>query len=77
MIKMRGRQARVTMLDGEMVEVRSMFKLHKSMAIILPKMWLEVARMNGEFTEIAIQQKDNVIIIKPFYTKPMEDSGVK
>lgn len=77
MIKMRGRKAKMTMLDGELVEVRSLLKFHNSLAITIPKMWIEVAKMNGEFTELAVQQKDNVLIIRPFYTKKTDNGEVE
>lgn len=67
-IGMRGRHGQMAIIDGDMMEVRSIIRIGKSSeAFTLPKLWLEFMRRGGELKGIGIRTNGNTLILKPYY----------
>ncbi len=79
-IGMRGRHGKQVFIEGEIMELRSLFNHGSSKAITLPKLWLLfVSGENKVIEGIGILQDGDKLILRPYYGENgnADDKGEK
>lgn len=66
-IGVRGRHGKMDLIDGEMMEIRSLSKMGSSSFVVLPKVWLDLVSRQGKVTGIGISFNETTLIIRPYY----------
>ena len=71
-IGLRGRRCKLAMVEGDLVEIRSLVAMGNSQGISLPKLWLELLRRKGDLCGIGIMTSGDTARLVPYYG---ENSG--
>jgi len=66
-IGVRGRHGKMDLIDGDMMEIRSLIKLGNGRAVVIPKLWLELVSRKGGLTGVGIAFNENQVTIRPYY----------
>lgn len=67
MIGQRGRHGALVLIDGDMMEVRSLVRTGQSRAITLPKLWLELVEQKGKLKGVGVVANGEMLIVRPYY----------
>jgi hypothetical protein len=66
-IGMRGRHGKQVLIDGDIMELRSLINMGETKVVSLPKMWLELVARKGELKGVGILENGESLIIRPYY----------
>ena len=66
-IGIRGRRGKMDMIDGEIVEIRSLNKMGYTSTVTLPKAWIDMMSRKGELKGVGITFNEDAVIVRPYY----------
>ena len=67
MFETRGRQSREVYIEGSLYLAKKPIKFNKSMAILLPKDWIEAVGMGRPIKYFLLDVRDTFIQVKPYF----------
>lgn len=66
-IGVRGRRGKMDMIDGEIVEIRTINRMGYTSTVTLPKAWIDIVSRKGELKGVGVTFTEEAVIIRPYY----------